>query len=238
MAQSILPLKVAGASVERRGKRLIGPVDVEINGRGITVVMGPNGSGKTTLLRLMHGLERPREGHVRWSAPEDVARARQSFVFQSPIVMRRSVTDCIAYPLILRGLGRRAARARAIEAAEAAGLGAHLDTPAGAVSGGERQKLALARALITEPDVLFLDEPCSNLDGRATREIEATLKRASDHGVRIVMSTHDLGQARRLADEVMFLAHGRVLERGPAGSVMDAPETEDARDFMNGRIVE
>ena len=234
---ALLPLELEGVSVRKRGARLLGPIDMTIAGAGLTAVIGPNGSGKTTLLRLMHGLERPRGGALRWGMPEAEARARQAFVFQTPIVMRRSVVDCIAYPLILRGEGRAAARAAARDAARAAGLGDALDLAAPMLSGGERQKLALARALIAKPDILFLDEPCASLDGSATLEIEAMLDAARAAGVRIVMSTHDMGQARRLADEVAFLAHGALLEFSPADRFFATPESAEAQAFLDGRIV-
>lgn len=235
---AILPLRLDGASVMRRGKRLVGPVDLTVEGHGVTMVIGPNGSGKTSLLRLMHGLERAREGRVSWASPVAEAQARQAFVFQAPIMMRRSVTDSIAYPLRLSGQRRAEARAAAAEAARAVGLGHALDLPATSISGGEKQKLALARALIRRPEVLFLDEPCANLDGRATREIEDILTRARETGTRIVMSTHDMGQARRLADEVVFLVRGRILEHCPVGRFFSAPATEEAKAFIEGGIVE
>lgn len=235
---ALLPLKLTGASVKRRGQRLLGPVDLTLDGHGITTVIGPNGAGKTSLLRLIHGLERSREGTVRWSAPEREARQAQAFVFQTPIMMRRSVLDCIAYPLVLHGVPKANAREQARKAAADVGLSDALDLPAQQISGGEKQKLAIARALIGSPQVLLLDEPTSNLDGRATREIEEILLRARDEGTRILMSTHDMGQARRLADEVIFLARGPLLEQGPADRFFEAPNSVEGRAFLDGRIVE
>lgn len=238
MVASILPLRMAGASVRRRGQRLVGPVDLEITPGGLTIVMGPNGAGKTSLLRLMHGLERAAEGTVAWAVDDESARPRQGYVFQTPTMMRRTVTASIAYPLRVRGTARAEAILRARDWAAKVGLGKMLDRPADVLSGGERQKLALARALITEPEILFLDEPCANLDGRATREIEAILRDARDSGTRIVMATHDMGQARRLGDEVVFLLKGRIHETGSAPAFFDTPRTEEARAFLNGDILE
>ena len=234
---ALLPLRLHEATVRKRGARLVGPISLEVGGTGITVIIGPNGSGKTTLLRLMHGLEHASEGRVEWSAPLQDARRRQAFVFQSPIMMRRTVLDCIAYPLRLSGVKRHAARTRARVAAAEVGLGGILGVPAPFISGGEKQKLALARALIREPEILFLDEPCASLDGLATRDIEAQLLKASAAGVRIVMSTHDMGQARRLADEVLFLVGGEVCENRPAGEFFGQPGTPEARAFLRGEIV-
>ncbi len=234
----MLPLTVTGAVVRRRGRVLVGPVDLTLDGAGVTMVIGPNGSGKTTLLRLLHGLARLSEGRVAWNCPAREARRRQAFVFQSPVMMRRSVRDNIAYGLIVGGTPRRAARAGAEHWAARVGLTEALNRPATALSGGERQKLAIARALIREPEVLFLDEPCAALDGRATRDIEAILCAAAGGGTRLIMSTHDMGQARRLADEVVFMLGGRVGECTPAGTFFDRPGSAEARAFLRGDIVE
>ncbi|MBQ2262201.1 MAG: ATP-binding cassette domain-containing protein [Loktanella sp.] len=236
-AGAILPLTLQQVSVRRRGKRLLGPVTWELQGAGISIVVGPNGSGKTTLLRVLHGIERISEGQIGWAVDLEQARRAQSFVFQAPIMMRRNVRDCIAYPLILRGMRRAAARAAAEDWAQRVGLGAALARPAMVLSGGEKQKLALARALVTEPQVLFLDEPCANLDGRATQEIEAILHDAAAAGTRVVMSTHDLGQARRLASEVIFLHDGMLLEATAAADFFAAPGSAQAAAFLRGDLV-
>lgn len=234
----IFPLKVAGACVARRGRRLVGPIDLDLGPDGITIVMGPNGAGKTTLMRLLHGLERVSEGRLAWSVPTEEARERQGFVFQSPVVMRRSVLDNIAYPLVLRGGRRRAARAAAADWAARVGLGDALARPAAVLSGGEKQKLALARALITGPEALFLDEPTASLDGRAMREIETILTDAAASGTRIVMTTHNIGQAGRLATDVVFLYRGQVHESGEATRFFAQQTTREASAFLKGDIVE
>lgn len=237
MVGSILPLTLDEIVLRRAGRIILGPLSWVLDGTGITVVIGPNGSGKTSFLRAMHGLERTNEGRLHWLAALDVVRARQSFVFQTPILMRRSVVDCIAYPLLLDGVSRKIARARAAEEAAKVGLSALLDQPAQVLSGGEKQKLALARALVRGPEVLFLDEPCANLDGRATREIESILRAARDSGTRIVMSTHDHGQARRLADDILFLYNGRLVETGPKTVVMESPTTSEMTAFIKGDLL-
>jgi tungstate transport system ATP-binding protein len=236
---SILPLQLQGATARIRGKVLVGPVDLTISERGFTIMMGPNGAGKTTLLRLMHGLQRLSAGALIWNRPKAVVQDRQAFVFQSPVMMRRSVLDNIAYPLVLRGLNKAEARARAQRLARAFGLGDLLERPAPVLSGGEKQKLSLARALIRDPEILFLDEPCANLDGSATREIETILLRAQAGGTRIVMSTHNMGQARRLAQDVVFMYAGKVHECAPAEAFFGQDhKTPEAAGFVNGDIVE
>lgn len=238
MVTPILPLTMTGAVVKRRGKTLLGPVDLEISPQGFTIVMGPNGAGKTKMLRALHGIERLAAGQVTWQVPLHEAQDRQAFVFQAPIMLRRSVRDNLAYPLRLRGVAKRQAQVRAAEWAVRVGLGDALDQSAPHLSGGEKQKLALARALIREPDIVFLDEPCANLDGRATREIEAILKEAQAGGTRIVMATHDIGQAKRLADHVVFLMHGKIIESRSAEAFFAGPQTRQATALLQGDIVE
>ena len=235
---TLFPLTVRGAQTTRRGKTLVGPVDLDLGGAGATVVMGPNGSGKTSLLRLLHGAARLTGGAITWACPEEDARRQQAFVFQRPVMLRRSVEENLTYPLRMRGVAKSRARAAAIEWAERVGLEGLLSRAAPNLSGGEQQKLALARAMITEPKLLFLDEPTAALDGRATREVEAVLHAARAAGTQLILSTHDLGQARRLADEVVFMLHGQVSEHSPARAFFDAPRTAQARAFLRGDIVE
>ncbi len=233
----MFPLVVRQAVVRRQGKTLVGPVDLELHGQGTTIVIGPNGSGKTSLLRMLHGIARLRSGSVDWACPTNEAQKRQAFVFQTPVMLRRSVRDNLAFPLRLLGMSRREAFTQAETWAHRVGLGDALSRPATVLSGGERQKLALARALVRNPDVLFLDEPCASLDGRATQEIEEILTGAASAGTRLIMSTHDMGQARRLADEVAFILSGRIHEFGNAQRFFEGPQTAQASAFLRGDIV-
>lgn len=235
---SVLPLTLAGATLKRRGKTLVGPIDLTLGARGVTVVIGPNGSGKTSLLRMMHGLQRVAAGRVDWATSDAEARRRQAYVFQQPIALRRSVLANLMFPLRLHGRTRADAMHAAQAMAARFDLTDHLDQPAPSLSGGEMQRLALARALIGAPEVLFADEPCAALDGRATRQIEAHLIEAAAQGTRLVMATHDMGQARRVADEVVFLLHGRLHEAGRADTFFAAPRTPEAAAFLRGDIVD
>lgn len=237
MVSSILPLTLADVSVRRRGKRLLGPVDLSLEAAGLTIIIGPNGSGKTTLLRAMHGVERLSTGAVRWAVPEAQAQHRQAYVFQTPIMLRRSVADNLRYPLQLLGMPRAEIGQRVADSLGRIGLEERAHLQATRLSGGEKQRLAIARALIRRPDVLFLDEPCANLDGASTRAIEALLQTALDEKTRIIMTTHDLGQARRLASDAIFMLHGAVHEAGPAARVFGAPRTEELQAFFRGDII-
>ena len=231
---TMFPLTLDQVFVRRRGKAIIGPVDLIVDQGGPLIVLGPNGSGKTTLLRVMHGIERINGGQVRWAQDRPEAHA---FVFQSPIIMRRSVAENLAYPLRLL----RTPKADTAEAVahwlKRTGLEAAANSPASRLSGGERQKLALARALIRKPDLLFLDEPCANLDGHATREIEALLQETVASGTRLIMATHDMGQARRLAHDIVFMLDGKVHEKGDAQTCLAHPVTGALAAFLRGDIV-
>ena len=235
---SILPLKLESASVRKRGKTILDNISTELPATGLTVVMGPNGSGKTTLLRLMHGLERPRSGSVKWNVTDAEARARQAFVFQTPVMLRRSVLDNIAYPLLVRREAKATARQKAAQWAQDVGLGENPSLNAQYISGGERQKLAIARALIVEPEVVFLDEPTTNLDGQSMKEIESILLAAHKNGTRIILTTHDIGQAKRLANTVIFLNKGSLCEQSKASDFFNAPKTKAAQAYLKGDIVE
>ena len=230
-------IRIEALELRRGGKRILGPLTLTLAATGLSVIMGPNGSGKTSLLRALHGLERISAGAVHWPGGTGSPPPRQALVFQTPILMRRSVADNIAYPLRLDGMALAEARGRAAAMAAAVGLGGDMARPAQVLSGGERQKMALARALIRSPEVLLLDEPCANLDGRATRDIEAVLARARTHGTRIILATHDIGQARRLADDVVFLHHGRLIEAAPRDAFFDAPQSPEATAYLNGDLL-
>ncbi|MEP4249245.1 ATP-binding cassette domain-containing protein [Tateyamaria sp.] len=230
----MFPLTLDQVVVRRRGKTILGPVDLGVDQGGPLIILGPNGSGKTTLLRVMHGIERTNGGKVSWAQdhPE-----RHAFVFQSPIIMRRSVAENLAYPLRLVRTPKDDISVAVTHWLTRIGLGHAGSSPASRLSGGERQKLALARALIRKPDVLFLDEPCANLDGHATREIEALLQDTAEGGTRIIMATHDMGQARRLATSVVFMLDGKIHETGEAQDCFDHPQTDAFAAFLRGDIV-
>lgn len=223
--------------VYRSGDRtLIDGIDLQIPHTGRTVVMGANGAGKSLLLRLLHGLLLPSAGRVLWGGRtlDDALRRQQAMVFQRPVLLRRSVAANIRFVLKLRG---RADPGRVDAILDEVGLAAHAHQPARLLSGGEQQRLALARALATDPQVLFLDEPTASLDPASTVAIEAIVNRAHARGTKIIFVTHDLGQARRLADDVVFLRDGQLAEHSPAQRFFDEPASLAARDYLDGRLV-
>ena len=238
MTTSILPLKVSGLTYEAGGRRLIDRLDFDLEADRRTVILGPNGAGKSLLLRLCHGLLQPTAGTVRWLGDAPSPRDRQAMVFQQPVMLRRSVAANLTYALACRGVSRRERGARVAEGLARAGLAALARVPARVLSVGEQQRLALARASILHPEVLFLDEPTASLDPAATRAVEDIIFAIHGTGTKIVLTTHDLGQARRLAEDVLFLNRGRLIERGDAQSFFANPTTAAARRFIAGELLE
>ncbi len=236
-ATDILPLRLDRVVFEIGGRRLIDTIDGELGPGKRTLVLGPNGAGKSLLLRLCHGLIQPSAGRVLWAGPRaaDAAR-RQAMVFQRPVMLRRSALANVEYALGLRGFSRVERRERAAEALERTGLTPLAGRSARVLSAGEQQRLALARAWALRPEVLFLDEPTASLDPAASRAVERIIDAIHETGTKIVMTTHDLGQARRLADEVIFLHRGRLVERSDAGPFFDQPRTAEADSFMRGEL--
>ncbi len=235
----LLPLELRGLSFETGGRRLIDGVDLKLENPGISVIMGPNGAGKSLLLRLMHGLISPTDGAILWAGKSADAqiRRRQAMVFQKPVLLRRTAAANITHALGLRGVGHGERSARAFEALRLAGLEKKAFTPARVLSGGEQQRLCLARALSLDPEILFLDEPTANLDPASTLAIERLLIDAKSRGIKVIVVTHDVGQARRLAQDVTFLHHGRLIEHQPASLFFEQPESDAARAFLAGGLV-
>jgi tungstate transport system ATP-binding protein len=233
----LLPLSLRGLSFTAGGRRLLGPLETSVAAPGVSVILGPNGAGKSLLLRLLHGLLPPSAGALDWNgAAPAAARRRQAFVFQRPLLLRRSALRNVTYALALAGVPRRQRRPRALAALQAAGVAGLAQRPARVLSGGEQQRVALARALATEPAVVLLDEATANLDPAATRAVEAVVLRLRADGVKVIMATHDLGQARRLADEILFLDRGRLLEQAPAAAFFAGPRSPAARRFLAGEL--
>ncbi|MEM9060235.1 MAG: ATP-binding cassette domain-containing protein [Pseudomonadota bacterium] len=216
----------------------LGPLDVDIRTGACTVIMGANGAGKSVLVRLLHGLVKPSGGKVLWRGGDMTAsdRQRQAMVFQRPVLLRRSVLANLRFVLRVRGIEPTERAALEQAALDAAQLGHAAHRPARRLSAGEQQRLAVAQALATAPEVLFLDEPTASLDPASTLAIEAQIAAARVRGVTIVLVTHDIAQARRLGEDVIFLADGGVAEQGRATEVLTAPNSQDVRAWLTGDL--
>lgn len=233
----MLPLQLDGVCFAAGGRIIIDRISLEIGAGPRTVILGPNGAGKSVLMRLCHGLLQPSAGAVIWRGAANGRRPRsQAMVFQRPVMLRRSALANITYGLRLAGIAPGERELRARDVLEVVGLLHVAERPARVLSGGEQQRLALARAWALNPEVLFLDEPTANLDPGATRDIENIIAAIHASGTKIVMTTHNLGQARRLGDEILFLHAGRLAERAPVEQFFRQPASPEAASFIKGEL--
>src|ERR1700722_16596896 len=221
-----LPIRFVEAGISAGGVTILHSISLSIEAGEPTVLIGPNGSGKTTFLRASMGLIPLSRGRITWGGLNQPPRAQLAIVFQRPVMLRRSVAGNIAYALAAAGVPQAEREQRIAKLLTLVGLKEHGKRAARRLSGGEQQRLALARALARDPAVLFLDEPTASLDPGATKAIEGIIRSVSERGVKIVMATHDLGEARRLAGEIVLLHRGGVIESGSADSFFAAPSTD------------
>jgi tungstate transport system ATP-binding protein len=232
---TILPITFDRVSVIAGTASLICDVTTEIRAGAPTVVMGPNGSGKTTLLKLAMGLISPTSGRLTFGSACAASVGRRAIVFQRPAMLRRSAAANVAFALAAAGReGNSATIARLLDQV---GLADLANRPARKLSGGEQQRLALARALARDPEVLFLDEPTASLDPAQTMAVEAIIARVAACGVKIVMATHDIGEAKRIASDVVFLVRGKLVEQTPSGQFFTSPRSKEASRFLAGELV-
>ena len=237
-APSILPLELRDVSLEINGHRLIKNLSCRFEAPTISIIVGPNGAGKSLLLRLCHGLLAPSTGDISWLGANGRNPSNyQAMVFQRPVLLRRSVSANIDFALSIRKVPKRHRRKLIDEALRRAGLNRFAKTSARVLSFDEQQRLALARSWALRPQVLFLDEPTASIDPAATHVIEEVILAMRDQGTKIIMSTHDLGQARRLADEMLFLHRGRLMEKSDAHAFFAEPQNDFAHAFLRGELL-
>lgn len=233
-----LPLQIKNLHVSKQGNTLLDDVTLSIESNVVTVILGPNGAGKSLLLRTAHGLETPNKGSLQWNShvpqPQDSWRA---YIFQKPVLLRRSVRANLEYVLSLHG-GNKANYSSLInDALEHTGLLQLAERNARVLSGGEQQRLNIARAWVLQPKVMLLDEPTAELDPSGTGAIERLIETIAQQGTKIIMTTHDLGQAHRLANDIIFLHQGSVVEHSPAAIFFEQPQTKTAQDFIAGKLL-
>ena len=235
MPNALLPICISDLGLIKGDRPVLQGVNLRINEPGITVVMGPNGAGKTMFLRCLHGLITPDQGLITLgSLTVAGSRDEQAMVFQQPVLLRRTVLQNLAFaaPWIAKTDPRRL-----IQALESVNLDDRADQPARMLSGGEQQRLALARALLSEPALLLLDEATASLDPASVLLIESLVKVQSARGAKVILVSHDQSQARRLADEIVFISNGRVAEQSPADQFFTAPKTPMAKAYLAGEIL-
>ena len=234
---SDLQLLLVNAGIVAGATTILNDVSLTIAAGSPTVLIGPNGSGKTTLLRAAMGLIPLTGGRITWGGREAAAPTRRAIMFQRPAMLRRSTAGNIRYALAAADVPRANRQNRTSELLTLVGLDGLGHRPARRLSGGEQQRLALARALARDPAVLFLDEPTASLDPYATKAIEDIIRAVSARGVKVVMSTHDLGQAKRLAGDIVLLHRGRLIESASVDEFFARPRTQEARKFIAGELL-
>jgi tungstate transport system ATP-binding protein len=237
-AHPLLPLVANGLRLSIGGREIIRDVSFTVSSSGRTAILGPNGAGKSVLLRLCHGLLQPTGGDLRWGELSVFqAREQQAMAPQHPVLLRRTVTGNLQHVLRVKGVPR-AQRQPLVEAAlRQAGLEELGARVARTLSGGQKQRLAIARACVLRPDVLLLDEPTANLDPAAVRGVEELVRAVAEAGTKILMTTHDIAQAKRLAADILFLHEGRLLEHTPADEFFSAPKSPAAARFLDGELL-
>jgi tungstate transport system ATP-binding protein len=240
-SSSLLPLVVQNLSFRVGEKLLLDNINTTVSSTGVSVVLGANGAGKSLFVRLLHGLLKSEQQAIKWNGQTlDLAiRKRQALVLQKPVLLRRSVAANIDFVLTRFTLRRKTTHfiQQRNTVLHEAGLFDQRNQPARLLSGGEQQRLALARALATKPEVLILDEPTASLDAATTFQIETRLERARDKGIKIFLVTHDIAQARRLADDVMFMHGGRLIEHSGSNDFFNHPSSEQAKAYLEGRLL-
>jgi len=231
----MFPIRLEQVRYEPAGRVVLAGIDLTLDGEGITVLLGPNGAGKTVLMRLVAGLEAPDAGTIAWgsaASPSDSV----AMVFQSPMLIRASVAANVELGLQPLGLTRNERNRRIATVLERVGL-AHRRADSGRLlSGGEIQRLALARAWATHPRLLLLDEPTANLDPTATEQVERIVREIRTEGTKVFLSTHNLAQATRIADDIVFIAGGRIGEHAPAARFFARPQSDEARLFIQAEL--
>ena len=231
----MFPIRLSGIQFTPGGRNVLAGVDLDINHEGITAVIGPNGAGKTVLLRMLAGLQAPDGGVIRWNGDGRPAEGI-AMVFQHPVLLRSSVLHNAGLGLSPFKLARGEARRRTMQVLERVGLAHRAEDSARLLSGGERQRLALARAWAMRPKLLLLDEPTAALDPSATEAVERIVREIRTDGTRILMTTHNLGQAMRISDDVVFMDGGSVIERAPASRFFARPQSNEAKLFIQGEL--
>lgn len=235
--ESDLPICISEVGIVTSGVAILDDISLTFSAGAPTLLIGPNGSGKTTLLRAAMGLLPVSRGRITWGGREVSPPTRRAIMFQHPVMLRRSAAANIRYTLAAAGVTRAEREPRVVELLTLVGLEPLAHRPARRLSGGEQQRLSLARALARDPAVLFLDEPMASLDPAATKAIEDIVRAISARGIKVVMATHDLGEAKRLAGDIILLHRGRIIESGPAERFFAAPATEEARRFLAGELL-
>ena len=232
----LIPIKLRSVSFQKLGNNLIDNISLSINSKGITIILGPNGAGKSILMRLLHGLEKPSSGEVLFNGINlnNTIRLKQAMVFQNAVLLRRTVIENLSF---VASLQRPKQTSNLNKLLQEVGLYEKKNLPARRLSGGEKQRLSLARALVSRPELLLLDEPTASLDPYSVQMIETLLIKLRNQNTKIIFITHDLNQARRLAEDIIFIHKGKLEAYQSARVFFNNPESKFAQAFVQGKLI-
>ncbi len=233
-----LPLIAKDITYEVKGAKLIKGISLEVSSGGTTIILGHNGSGKSLLLKLLHGVITPSSGRIAWNNRTPVANQYwRTFLLQTPTFFKHTVQYNIEFVLRVAGIPANKHKSRCHQALEICGLANLSNRNTYSLSGGELQKLSLARAWVLNPSVVLLDEPTVALDPPSALGFENIIHQFKQSGTKVIMTTHDLSQAKRLADEIVFIDAGKVIEQSQAEKFFSGPQSSQAQNFISGELI-
>ena len=233
---SLLPIRFHNVSLKLDNNFFFKKLSFEINTKGISVFIGANGAGKTSCIKLLTGLIKPDSGEVLFSTNKKILNLI-GYVPQKIILLRRSVEKNLLHTLSISNYPTNKKKQRIKEILKFAKFEHLAKQSARNLSIGQQQLISIMRALAIKPSFLFLDEPCANLDPKTTQIIENLIKVVSKSGVKIIIVTHDLFQAKRLANDVLFFHNGEIIEQGKTNIFFRRPKSKEAKDFQKGLLL-
>jgi len=232
----ICPIKIKNLSISINDRFILNNINCQINNKSITAILGPNGAGKSLLLQTINGLIPVSNGEITYNLRQldDNIRKQQAMVFQNPTLLRRTVLGNMEF---VNNINKNTNMLDVNYILKKVGLEAYNDKPARLLSGGEKQRLSLARALLIQPKLLLLDEPTANLDPYSLKLIEDLILEENSNGTTIILITHDMSQAKRLASDIIFINKGRVLEQTNSHIFFKEPKTIESKKYLAGEIL-
>ena len=232
----ISPIKIKDLSISLNDRFILRNINCQINDKSITAILGPNGAGKSLLLQTINGLIPVLKGKITYNLNQldNDIRKQQAMVFQSPTLLRRTVLGNMEF---VNSINKNSNIIDLKYILKKVGLEAYNDKPARLLSGGEKQRLSLARALLIQPKLLLLDEPTANLDPYSLKLIEDLILEENSKGTTIILTTHDMSQAKRLASDIIFINKGEILEQTQAKIFFKEPQTIEAKKYLAGEIL-